>query len=301
VKHTNNKKMADTNKRISVLGIGLMGKPMCKQLLNNGYFVVAWNRTKSRAEALKDLSPNVQVTNTAKEAFLATNVSIMMLWDAAAVETTLAELSPDEQKGRIFVNMTTISPDESRSFEKKLSAAGGTWIEAPVLGNSTVAEKGCLQILVGCEEKLFDSFKPMFSCFGIPRYVGPVGAASATKLANNFILGANLAAFAESYSYLERSGVKMDTFMTILTSGPMNFGYFGIWAEKFKNRNYDSIAFTADGIDKDVSLAKQDMQAKGVHTGAIDGIYKLIHDAVVHNQVGAKDFTAIYEAANPKS
>jgi len=200
--------------------------------------------------------------------------------------------------------MNTIAPEESRNLESLVTSHGGFWIEAPVLGANTVAEKAALKVLVGCKRELFEAHKSVFACFGTPCYLGVVGAATATKIANNFMLGANIAAFAESYAYLERSKVvDMDAFLDIITNGPFNLagGYFAKWAEKFKNRDYSSVAFAANGIDKDVSIALKEMEQAGVHTGAAAGIYKLIHDAVVNYEVGDKDFAAIYEAANPRS
>jgi len=199
--------------------------------------------------------------------------------------------------------MSTISPEDSRAFAERVKSSGGFWVEAPVLGNWMVAEKAGLQIMVGCEEALFEKYKGIFSCFGTPRYMGSVGAATATKLANNFILGANIAAFAESYAYLEKSGVKLDTFMSILTNGPFNLsgGYFTIWADKFKNRSYDNnITFAANGLEKDVALALSEFKKVGIHTGAAEGIHKLVHDAVYSQNVGEKDFSAIYEGVNPR-
>jgi len=187
---------------------------------------------------------------------------------------------------------------------KELKKNGGVFVEAPVLGNTTVAQKAGLNVMVGCKNQAdFENLTPIFSCLGTPRYFGQIGTATAAKLSFNFMLASTLVTFSESYAYLEKKGVNLDSFLTVLTNGPLNLagGYYPVWSGKFKNRSYDPIAFTAAGIEKDVRLAVNQFQQAGIHTAAAEGVYKQIKDAVEIHHVQDKDFSAVFEAAmNPK-
>lgn len=290
---------------VSFLGLGIMGRPMCKNLVKHGYNVTVWNRTISKAEELqKELGEKISVVSTCQEAVTKNEVTLMMLWDAASVFEVLKSLPPNGFTTRTFINMATISPEESKSIGHFVESSAGTFVEAPVLGSWTVAEKGQLQILVGSKDEAeFQKLLPIFSCFGTPRYLGNIGSGTATKLANNFILGANLVSFSESYAYLEKAGVNMETFMTILTNGPFNLagGYFSSWSNKFKSRTYEPVSFAAHGIEKDVGLAVKEFKNYGVYSGAAEGVYKHIHEAVEQYNIGDKDAASVYEIANPKS
>ena len=169
----------------------------------------------------------------------------------------------------------TISPEESKQLRELFTSKSASYIEAPVLGNNDVADRGQLQVLVGASEEDFAKFTPLFISFGTPRYLGQIGTATSTKLALNFLFGANLTAFATSYGYLQSVGANLETFMTILTNGPfyLSGGYHPVWANRFNSQDYTSnIAFTVQGLEKDISLARNEFAEAGVNT-AVAGTF----------------------------
>jgi len=197
-------------KSINFLGLGLMGRAMCNNLIKNEYKLVVWNRSREKAEDLqKEAGTSVTVAKSASEAILSHSISLMILWDALSVSSVLDELPANSLSGRVIVNMATISPEESKDLGEKVEKNGGVWIESPVLGNQAVAEKAALNVMVACKNQSdFESVKPILSCIGTPRYFGSVGTAAAAKLSLNFLTGASLVAFSESYAYLEKKWSK---------------------------------------------------------------------------------------------
>jgi len=108
-------------KSLSFLGLGLMGRPMCKNLIKNEHKLVVWNRSREKTEELqKEVGSSVTVANSAKEAILSNTVTLIMLWDAASVSSVLDELPENGLSKRIIVNMATISPDESKSLGERV-------------------------------------------------------------------------------------------------------------------------------------------------------------------------------------
>eukprot|EP01127_Copromyxa_protea_P020946 TRINITY_DN7079_c0_g1_i1.p1 TRINITY_DN7079_c0_g1~~TRINITY_DN7079_c0_g1_i1.p1 ORF type:complete len:200 (-),score=51.76 TRINITY_DN7079_c0_g1_i1:20-619(-) len=194
----------------------------------------------------------------------------------------------------------TISPEKSKEFFCVVTGMDGEWVESPVLGNQLVAEQGKLQVCVGGSREQFEKLSPVLSSFGTPRYVGGVGKASTMKLGLNYILGANIVTFSNAYGLMEQAGVDLDMFTTVLSNGPLNLagGYYPVWSEKMKKREYDPVMFPTNGIKKDVTMATQQMKAHGINTAAADGILSIINDAAVNHGTGEVDFSSVYESSN---
>jgi len=282
-----------------------MGRSMCKNLIKNDYKLVVWNRSREKTvELQKEAIANVTVAHSALETVRSSVVTLMMLYDAAAVSSVLDELPGNALSKRVLVNMATISPDESNVLRERVEKNGGVWVEAPVLGSPVVAEKAALNIMVGCNNQAdFEGVKPILSCLGIPRYFGTVGKATATKLSCNYLIGAYIVAFSESYAFLEKKNVNLDEFLAVLLNSPLNLSgdYYSVWSKKFKTRTYDQIVASAGAIQKDIGLVVNQFQQAGVHTAAAEGIFKHINDAIDVHHVQNKDVTAIFEAAlHPK-
>jgi len=300
--------MTEIIEKVSFLGLGKMGFNMAKHLSKLPEVqLTLWNRTNifqktdiSAPDLLSEFSRSTTVASSAHDAIRASKVIMMMLWDAQSIRDVLDGLTEADYKERVFISHVTISPKESKDLSEFVIGKGGKFLEAPVLGNAQVAERGALQTLVGGNKELFDKYTPLFKMWGIPRYLGDVGAATATKLSLNFLLGSNLVAFATSYGYLDRKGVDLDAFMTILTNGPFNLagGYHAVWADKFKKRNYDAVAFSTVGLDKDLELASIEFESAGVRSASAKALSATAHEAASRRDLSTLDMTALYELIN---
>jgi len=286
---------------ISFLGLGKMGFAMAGHLTEK-HNVFVWNRDKTKAEAFCAKFTTAKYLVTAKDCILASKVIFIVLWDYnSIVDTIFATLNDEEFKDRTFINVCTIGPDESIELANKLNSKGGKWIECPVLGSSKVAEAKNIQLLTAGVKEECESFYPVFELLGHPRYLGKFGTASSTKLALNAFLATYMTAFSSSHAYLEACGADVDIFSSILQSGPFNTvgGYYGRWANLFKTKNFEDVAFTVAGIAKDCDLVVDELKKHNIDAGVFEGANSLIHKAVESGHSNL-DMSAVYLETNTK-
>ena len=193
-----------------------MGAPMAKRLQLAGHQVYGWNRSGDKVDAL--LTDGIKRAKTPASAIAASQLVVLMLTDATAIHKTL--LNPDataQLAGRTVLQMGTIAPKESKAVAKTVQAAGGEYLEAPVLGSIPEANAGTLIVMVGATPDQFDQWQPVLACFGPkPQLMGPVGAASGVKLAMNQLIGSLTTAFAMSLSLVQQEAIDVEKFMAIV-------------------------------------------------------------------------------------
>jgi len=289
--------------RFSILGTGKMGLPLTEHLLNGGYTVSAWNRTAEKLHTIKDPKRNLRISKSPVEAIRSSTVVISSLFNAKQFHDILDSIKPEDFKNKTFISIMTISPEESLSFNTKVTKFGGEYIETPLIGNSEVAKKAALQVIVGSTKEQYDRFVSVFSLWGTPRYIGPVGHAAKTKLAVNSVLASLLAGYTSSYAYLESNSVDTAMFTTILTNGPLNtsYPYYSTWQKKINGKDYDDVAFSLSGMHKDVGLMLKEAQKSHIDATHIEGTFNVYDQAMKENEhLKEKDFSSVYEKIKAK-
>ncbi|MGR3541906.1 MAG: NAD(P)-dependent oxidoreductase [Hasllibacter sp.] len=181
--------------RIAVLGLGKMGLPMARRLVAAGFAVEAWNRSPGPAGALGAPATTPETTRA--------DLIVTMLTDGAASAGVLSRL---DAPGALVVNMASVRPSESRAEAAMLAARGMAHLDAPVSGGTTAAEDGTLAIMVGGAAGDLARAAPALAPLGRAVHVGPSGAGSLAKLANQAIVGIAIGAVAEATLLLERGG-----------------------------------------------------------------------------------------------
>lgn len=189
---------------VAVLGTGLMGAPMARNLLKAGFGVVAWNRTRAKAEAL--VGDGAMVADTAGAAVAGADFVLSMLSDGPAVGEMIAAIKGDLKPGAIWLDMSSIKPDEARAHSATLADLGHAHLDAPVSGGTKGAEDGTLAIMVGGEAGIFEQARAVFEAMGRPVHVGPSGAGQLAKLANQGIVAVTIGAVAEAMLLLQKGG-----------------------------------------------------------------------------------------------
>ncbi len=192
--------------RIAVLGTGLMGAPMATNLLQAGFPVSAWNRTRAKAEAL--VAKGASVADTPAEAVRDANIVISMMLDGPATAAVQADAALRQalKPGVLWVEMASIKPEEARAQAADLATLGVGHLDAPVSGGTKGAEAATLAIMVGGSEGAFDRAAPVLQAMGRPVRVGPSGAGQLAKLANQAIVANAIAAVAEAMLLIEKGG-----------------------------------------------------------------------------------------------
>jgi 3-hydroxyisobutyrate dehydrogenase len=279
---------------VSLLGTGLLGTPMALRLASTGLAVTVWNRTTSKTEVLREAGLAVAIS--AAEALDASPVAILMLADAPAIRDVLAGPGAlAALAGKTVVQMGTIGPDESRAFAAEVAAAGGEWVEAPVLGSIPQADTGTLQVMVGGTAEQLGRLEPILSRLGKEvRLVGAVGQAAALKLAFNQLIGTLTTAFATSLAYAKASGIPAELFLEVLRPSALYAPAFDKKAGRMIEGEYANPTFPLRLLRKDMDLFVRAARAAGV--------VPLISEAVlaIADAAGAKglldsDYAALAE------
>jgi 2-hydroxy-3-oxopropionate reductase len=205
--------------KIAFLGIGLMGFPMARSLLQAGFDVAAWNRSQEKAKALEVFGG--KVCASALDAVGGADVVITMLSDGPAVADILFAqgVAAAMRKGALFIDMSSIRPDEAREHAGRLAALGVAALDAPVSGGTKGADAGTLAIMAGGAAEAFSRAEPVLKAMGRPTHVGPSGCGQIAKLANQGIVAITIGAVAEAVLLAEKAGLAKGALRQALAGG----------------------------------------------------------------------------------
>ncbi|KXW56323.1 NAD(P)-dependent oxidoreductase [Ferrovum sp. PN-J185] len=191
--------------KCALIGTGLMGTPIAKRLLDHGYELVVWNRTRDKCQPLVQLGANLG--GSIQETVADAHIIITMLTNGAAVTEVLQQgILPASKPGDIFIDMSSIPPHVAKQHAQWCREKGVDALDAPVSGGVVGAEQGSLAIMVGGEKSVFDDALPLFNVLGRATYVGEAGAGALAKLANQMIVGMSIAAVAEAMTLMAKAG-----------------------------------------------------------------------------------------------
>ena len=200
--------MAET---VGVVGTGIMGAPMARNLAKAGFEVIAYNRTPSRAEALRD--DGVAVAASLAEVGATASVVITMVPDTPDVLAVVegdSGLAGAMREGSVLIDMSTISPAETRALAGRLAERGMAMLDAPVSGGSWGAQQATLTIMVGGEPETFERCLPVFEAMGKSiTLMGPSGMGQTTKLVNQILVAGTCAAVAEALVFAASQGADL--------------------------------------------------------------------------------------------
>lgn len=285
--------------RIAIVGIGLLGRAVAERLHDSGHAVTVYNRTVSKTDPLR--AHGMTVAATADAAVASTDCALLFLTDAAAIRSVLfPPAAAVDLRGRTIIQMGTISPDESRAFQRLVSDSGGDYFEAPVLGSLTEAKAGTLIVMGGGTVDQLRRWEPVFSSLTpAPSLIGPVGQAAALKLALNYLIAAELSTFALSLGLIQRTGISVDQFMAILKSSALFAPAFEKKLPRLLTRQYDKPNFPISHLLKDVNLFADEARHQGLNVAGLAGVRALLEQAI---QEGYRDedYSALFESINPR-
>jgi 3-hydroxyisobutyrate dehydrogenase-like beta-hydroxyacid dehydrogenase len=204
--------------KLGFVGLGVMGGNMVSRLLEKGYAVTGYNRTRSKAQGLIDRG--MQFAETPREVAEASDVCFTMVTNAAALSAVtdgphglLAGLSA----GKFYIDMSTVSPEVSCALAAKVRDKGGDMIDAPVSGSVITLQQGKLSVMVGGRKETFERLKPVLLDIG-PKvtHVGTNGVALAMKIAVNLSLAVQMLAFSEGVLLAEKSGIAREVAVDVM-------------------------------------------------------------------------------------
>lgn len=280
---------------VGLIGTGLMGLPMAQRLLEAGLLAIAYNRTPEKLAPLKQAG--VEIASDPADLIHRSSCIVLMLTNAEAIyETLLSENSRKALAGKTVIQMGTIAPSESRSIQKAVLAAGGDYLESPVLGSIPEAKAGKLIVMVGSTTQQFEQWQVIFKCFSPePLYVGPVGAAAATKLALNQLIASLTAAFATSLSFVIKQGVNVELFMQILRESALYAPTFDKKLQRMVDHNFANPNFPTKHLLKDTDLFLTEAETLGLNPSLVVGVSHILQKAVEMG-LADEDYSALFAA-----
>jgi 2-hydroxy-3-oxopropionate reductase len=231
-----------------------MGKPMAENLIEAGYDVVAYNRTREKAEQLDGAA----VAETPKEVAERSDVIITMLPDSPQVEEVIAGedgVLDGIKKGALVVDMSTISPVVTEGLADKASERGASTLDAPVSGGDVGAIEGTLSIMVGGSEEDFERALPLFEVMGkTVTHVGPVGTGQVVKAANQIVVALTIEAVSEALVLGSKGGVPPEKILDVLGGGLAGNKVMEVKREKMLDHSFDP-GFRVELHHKDLGIA----------------------------------------------
>ena len=284
--------------KISILGLGLMGLPIGLRLQHCGHDVLGWNRSGARLQAaqLEGLPVEVDLALALESAELV----ILCLSDALAINQLLFEGETEPAlSGKQILQMGTIAPEESREIGNRVIAAGGQYLEAPVLGSIPEANSGSLIVMAAGPEPVYQHCLLVLRCLGNQvEHLGGVGQGAAMKLAMNQLIASLTAGFSLSLGLVRAEGVDVEQFMGLLRESALYASTFDKKLTRMIEHNYTNPNFPLKHLIKDVALFQQVAEQNGMEPAISAAMLEVLEKGATAGY-SDEDYASLYEAINP--
>ncbi len=288
--------MAD-DKTVAVLGTGIMGAAMARNLLSAGMEVRAWNRSREKAEPLAQ--EGAEVADNPADAARGADFILTMLSDADAVEEAvggdvLSALAEDS----VWLQMSTVGEGGNERLLRLASDHDVAYVDAPVLGTRQPAEQGQLIVLASGPKEVRERSEQVFGAFaGKTVWLGEAGEGSRLKLVvNNWIVGL-LGVLAETVAFAEATGVDPAKFLETIEGGPLGLPYAQMKGSMMVEDDFPT-SFSANLARKDAALVLDSARDHDLHLRIAEAVTARFDEAIQAGH-GEEDMAAVYKAARP--
>jgi 3-hydroxyisobutyrate dehydrogenase-like beta-hydroxyacid dehydrogenase len=280
---------------LGYVGLGVMGSSVTRRLLDAGHTVTVWNRTREKAEPL--LAAGARWADSPREVAEQSEIVFTMVTNTAAVQAVtsggdgiLAGLQP----GKIYVDMSTASPANTRALAEQVASCGAQMLDCPVSGTSITVDQGKASLMVGGDADAFERAKPVLEAIG-PKvfHMGGNGTAVALKIAINLSLAVQMLAFSEGVLLAEKSGISresaVEAMLASVIASPMV-----VYRGPLVLGHPDEVWFDCHMMQKDMNLALEMGRELEVPlpTTAITNEFLTAANGM---GIGEKDFAVIFD------
>jgi 2-hydroxy-3-oxopropionate reductase len=243
--------------KVGFIGLGIMGRPMARNLMEAGYELVLHNRSPEKAEELAN-EGNATASGSPREVAEACDIVITMLPDSPDVEAVVAGeggVLEGIRDGALLVDMSTISPVVTEELSEKVREKGASMLDAPVSGGDVGAIEGALSIMVGGSEEDFERARPLFDVMGkVATHVGPTGAGQVVKACNQIVVALTIEAVSEALVLGSKGGVLPEKLVEALSGGLAGSAVMEAKKEKFFSHDFEP-GFRIELHHKDLGIA----------------------------------------------
>lgn len=261
--------------KVGLIGLGLMGLPMGRNLLKAGFPLTVWNRTRSKAEQLE--KEDAKVANSPREVAAASDVTFTIVSDPPALEQVLwgePGALAGLRRGSVLIDSSTVSPALARRVSQACAERGADFLDAPVTGGTWGAEKGELVFMIGGKKEVLDRVEPVLQAVGKRFFLlGPNGAGQTVKLAMNLILALEVQALAEGLELVTRAGVAGERLIEVLQSSMGRAPVLDVKAPVILKGDFTP-SFPLRLMLKDVGLAMELAKENGIELPAGTAAYR---------------------------
>jgi len=281
--------------KVAFLGTGLMGLPMAQRLLKANIPLIVYNRTPEKTAPLQ--AAGAEIATQPRQAICAANCIVLMLSSSAAIyQSLLTDTSWHTLSGRSVIQMGTIPPLESQEIRDAVVAAGGEYIEAPVLGSIPEAENGKLIVMVGAQLEQYQRHLQLLQNFGPdPLLIGPVGTASVLTLALNQLIATLTTSFALSLAFVQLQEIDVELFMRVLRNSQLYAPIFDQSLPRMLNGNYANANLPTKQLIKETDLFISEAKSLGLNLNGIEGVRQILQSALKASDPD-RDYTSVFPA-----
>lgn len=242
--------------KVGFVGLGIMGKPMARNLMEAGYELVVNNRSQESVDELA--GEGAEAAGSPREVAEKSDIIITMLPDSPQVEEIVAGengILEGITEGSLVVDMSTISPVVTEELAQQLEERGASMLDGPVSGGDVGAQEGTLSIMVGGSDEDFERAKPLFDIMGgTVNHVGPTGAGQVTKAANQIVVALTIEAVSEALVLGARGGVAPEKILDVLGGGLAGNKVMEVKREKLLSHDFEP-GFRSELHHKDLGIA----------------------------------------------
>jgi 3-hydroxyisobutyrate dehydrogenase-like beta-hydroxyacid dehydrogenase len=282
--------MPAPDRRIALLGTGIMGGHMARRLALAGFSVAVWNRTLAKAEKLREFG--IRLTASPSAACSDADVAIVMLSNGPVVEEVLFSEDASGRKpaetlapGAVLVVMSSIPVEYCQAQAERLASRGVGYVDAPVSGGEPGARDGTLAILAGGEPDVIAGLADVFAVLGRATRLGPAGTGQLTKLANQIIVGGTMIAVAEALHFATCGGADPAAVRSALMGGFAESKILAIHGERMVERNFVP-GGPAEYQLKDIRTAQALAGKLGLHLTLLDSMIGIFSDMIANQGTG---------------
>lgn len=286
--------------KIGFIGLGIMGSRMAANLVESGYDLIIYNRTKEKAEEL--LKNGASWAESPKEVGEQVDILISMLENPDIVEKLALGTDgflKSMKENTLWIDSSTVNPSFSKRMAAESKNHGIRFMDAPVSGSKQPAAEGSLLFLVGGEQSDFEEAKPLLLKMGKDaKHIGEAGKGSAMKIMINQLLGQSILAFSESLNLGMAMGIDKKTGMDVLLNTPVTAPILDLFRSRIENNEYEA-NFPLKHLQKDLHLFTEtayELEQPSPLTNTAKEVYGMAK----FKKMGDLDFTAVFKYLNEK-
>ncbi len=272
---------------IGFIGLGIMGAPMARHLQQAGHTVITSKHSTAPRQEL--VEGGLQVVDTPKAVAEAAETIILMLPDTPQVQDVLFSengVAKGLSAGKLVIDMSSISPIETKEFAKKVRATGAEYVDAPVSGGEVGAKNASLSIMAGGSQESFDRALPLLQLMGKNiTLIGDCGDGQVTKVANQIIVALTIEAVSEALVFASKAGADPARVRAALMGGFASSRILEVHGERMVKRTFDP-GFRISLHQKDLNLALQGARAIGVALPNTASTQELFNQCAAHGEAG---------------